>query len=68
MLAELHRLENVVLQQMEQDDMANENPRDQGVASEPDQPKESRSPAEMPPQSGPPALDGGLESPRSSNC
>jgi hypothetical protein len=65
---ELGCLENVVLQQMEQDDMASDNRSDQRAASGRDQIKDSRSPAQPSPRPGPPVLNGGLESLRSGHC
>jgi hypothetical protein len=64
---ELRRPENVVLQQMEQDDMADEN-SDQRAATEREQPKDVRSSTRPSPQSGPPVFNDGLESPRSGDC
>jgi len=66
--AELRRLENVVLQQMEHDDMASDNRRDQRAVSERDQIKDSRSPTRPSPRPGPPVLNDGLESLRSGHC
>jgi len=53
---------------MGQGDMGSEDPGDQGVASKPEQPNESHPSAELSPQSSPPALNDGLELPRSSDC
>jgi hypothetical protein len=52
---------------MEQNNMSSENCSDQRAAPEHDQCKQLRSPA-RPPQGGPPILDRGLESLRSSDC
>jgi hypothetical protein len=52
---------------MEQSSMSSETRSDQRAAPEHDQCKQLRSPA-RPPQGGPPILDRGLESLRSSDC
>jgi hypothetical protein len=69
---ELHALQNVVLQQMEQDIMAQrqiaaENHSDQGAAAR-QTPKDLRSPARPSPQSRPPVTNDGLETVRSNDC
>jgi hypothetical protein len=53
---------------LEPDDMANENRTDQRAAPERELPKDLRSSSRPLPQSGPPILNDGLESPRSSDC
>jgi hypothetical protein len=65
---ELRRPENVVLQQMEQDDMASETRRDQSPAPERETPKDWRSSARPPAQSGPRIVSDGPELPRSNLC
>jgi hypothetical protein len=70
---ELHALQNVVLQQMEQDIMAQTNiaaqnrSSDQGVAA-PQTPKDLRSSARPSPRSRPPVANDGLETVRSNDC
>jgi hypothetical protein len=68
--SELRGLQNVVLQQMEQDtmaqtDIAAENHSDQGAAAR-QTPKDLRS--SPPPQSRPPVANDGLETVRSNDC
>jgi hypothetical protein len=65
---ELRRLENVVLQQLEQDSMASENSPDPRAAPANENPKGLRLSTRPSPQSGPPISNEGLESPRSSHC
>jgi hypothetical protein len=70
--SELRTLQNVVLQQMEQDIMAQgqiaaENPSHQGVAAR-QTPKDLRSSARPSPQSRPPVANDGLETLRSNDC
>jgi hypothetical protein len=70
--SELHGLQNVVLQQMEQDIMAQtniaaENRSDQAVAAR-QTPKDLRSSARPSPQSRPPVANDGLETVRSNDC
>jgi hypothetical protein len=65
---ELRRPENVVLQQMEQDDMADENHSDRRVTPEREQPKDVRPSTRPSPQSGTPVFNDGLEQPRSGHC
>jgi hypothetical protein len=67
-VAELHRLENVVLQQMEHDDMTNEDHRNNRATPERDQIKGSRSPARPTPPSNSPISNDGPELPRSIHC
>jgi hypothetical protein len=70
--SELHGLQNVVLQQMEQDIMAQtniaaENRSDQAVAARLT-PKDLRSSVRPSPQSRPPVANDGLETVRSNDC
>jgi hypothetical protein len=70
--SELHGLQNVVLQQMEQDTMAQsqiaaENPSDQAAAAR-RMPKDLRSSARPSPRSRPPVANDGLETLRSNDC
>jgi hypothetical protein len=67
-IVELRGLENVVLQQMEHDDMASENHRDNRTTPERDQLKGSRLPVRPSPPSTSPILNDGLESLRSIHC
>jgi hypothetical protein len=65
---ELRRPEHVVLQQSEQDNMPNEHRLDSDTPV-PRQPLKDLHPSKRPaPQSAPPILSEGLESPRSSDC
>jgi hypothetical protein len=69
---ELHALQNVVLQQMEQDIMAlghiaAQNRSDQGAAAR-QTPEDLRSPARPLPRSRPPVANDGLETLRSNDC
>jgi hypothetical protein len=66
-IQELRRPENVVLQQLEQDNMASENDGVHGAAPGRGPIKDPRLPTPSPP-SGPPILGDGLESPRSNDC
>ncbi len=67
-LAELRRLENVVLQQMEQDTVANENHPDQRAGPEREQPKDLRLSTPRSPPRGPRILNDGPELLRSNHC
>jgi hypothetical protein len=67
-LAELRRLENVVLQQMEQDIMASETQPDQRAAPEHKSTKDSRSSTPASPPSTPRILNDGPELLRSNLC
>jgi hypothetical protein len=66
--AELRGAKNVVLQQMEQDDMAGENHDDQRASTKRETIKDLRSSAKPSVPSGPPILNEGPESLRSSHC
>ena len=64
--AELRRLQNVVLQQMEHDDMVSDNRSDPRVAPAPQRKDIHSAPAAS--RSGPPILSEGLEFLRRSHC